>query len=405
MAGKTSDLVLQLRQEIVDGRYAPGERIPSQLELADRFDVAGMTVQMVVKHLEREGFVEARGPLGTFVAETPPHLNQYALVFPFDPGEPHGHITWSRYYQALTQAAIRFQAQTGRRMMMFHGIDWHTDSEDRRRLITYMEAHRVAGVIFSNGIGSWMENTPILDLPGIPRVVIGAAQQFAHIPVVKFDSAMWIDKALDHLAALGRRRVALIEYGQSDEFYARFQAGLAARGMVSHRRWRQFANIFVPSCASLEVELLMNDRERPDALLIEDDNFVEQALAGLTAAGVSDVAVIGHANFPVAPVKVQPMRLLGYDACRTLRACVDLIDRQRAGEQVSGETMAPALWEEEVAAKPPVVRGQKLEVSGQNGTGASRLQKRIEMPEGFGAGTPPSRKSAGRKRKMEMAGS
>jgi DNA-binding LacI/PurR family transcriptional regulator len=368
-----------------------------------------MTVQMALKHLERDGFIEARGPLGTFVSETPPHLNQYALIFPMDPVAPHHDKTWSRYYQALTQAAIRFQAQTGRRMLMFHGIDWHTDSEDRRRLITYMEAHRVAGVIFSNGIGSWMENTPILDLPGIPRVVIGSGQQFAHIPVVKLDSAMWIDKALDHLAALGRRRVALLDYGQSDDFYARLQAGLAARGMVSHRRWRQFVSLNVPAGASHDVELLMNDRERPDALLVEDDNFVEQALAGLTAAGVSDVAVIGHANFPVAPAKVQPMRLLGYDAHRTLRACVDLIDRQRAGEQVPGETMAPALWEEEVS-------GQRAVGSGQNGTGASRLQKRMEMPEGLGAGTPhgatesrtrdvggSSRKAAGRKQKSELA--
>jgi DNA-binding LacI/PurR family transcriptional regulator len=152
------------------------------------------------------------------------------------------------------------------------------------------------------------------------------------------------------------------------------QAGLAKRGMVSHRRWHQYVAMRNQAGASNAVEMMMHDSERPDALLVLDDNFVEQALAGLGTARIKvpkDVAVVGHANFPVAPAKVLPVRLLGYDINLLLRTCVDLIDRQRAGEQVSGKTVMPILWEEEIS-------GQLAVGSGQNGTRASRLQKNLE---------------------------
>jgi DNA-binding LacI/PurR family transcriptional regulator len=341
--------------------------LESQRELSARFGVAGVTVQTALKQLEREGFIESRSRSGTFVVAKPPHLNQYALVFNLNPANPE---QWSRYYQALTQAAVSFQQETGRRMLMFHGINEHADSEDRQRLIACMETQRVAGVIFTNAPFQ-LEKTPILDLPGIPRVAFGSEQMYANVPVVWGDGAQWVAKALDHLAALGRRRVAVIDHGMGQEFDTWLQAGLAKRGMISHRRWHQYVAMRNQAGASNAVEMMMHDSERPDALLVLDDNFVEQALAGLGTAEMKvpkEVAVVGHANFPVAPAKVLPVRLLGYDVNLLLRTCVDLIDRQRAGEQVSGKTVMPILWEEEVgAAQPPVVRGQKSEGRRQAG--------------------------------------
>ena len=354
-----------IRRQIVEGKLLPGTPLPPHLELAKTFGMSNVTVQQGLRQLAGQGFLDVRPRVGTFVSEKPPHLNQLALVFVFDPAARFAEERWSRYFQALTQAAVRLQQETGRRVLMFHGIDEHTDSEDRQRLISYIETQRVAGVIFANEPFQ-MENTPILDLPGIPRVAFGSEQMYDNVPVVTGDGAQWVAKALDHLAALGRRRVAVIDHGMGPEFDTWLQAGLAERGMISHRRWRQLVSMRKPEGASLAVEMMMHDSKRPDALLVEDDNFVEQALAGLAAAGMNvpdEVAVVGHANFPVAPAKVLPVRLLGYDVNLLLRTCVDLIDRQRAGEQVPGKTVMPMLWEEEVGAvKPPVVRGQKSEV-------------------------------------------
>ena len=371
-AGTSHDVVRVLRTNILNGRWLPGSQLPPRLELLRSLKTTPVTLHHAVQRLVNDGFLRTAAGSGTFVAELPPHLNTYAVVFIYDPTNWFDRQNWSRYFQALTQGAIRLQQETGKQLLMFHGIDQHADSEDRMRLIAHIERQRLAGVIFTNNPFQ-LEGTPILDQPGIPRVAVMAAggNQYPHVSSVDFDGAMWVDKALDYLAAEGRRRVAMIDFGMGPDFEARVQAGLAARGMVSHRRWRQCVSLRNAEGATNAVELLMNDRERPDALLVEDDNFVEQAVAGLVAAGVNvplEVAVVGHANFPVAPAKLLPMRLLGYDANLFMRTAVDLIDRQRQGEKVPRETTLPALWEEEVeAAKPPVVRSQRSEVRSRAG--------------------------------------
>jgi hypothetical protein len=42
-----------------------------------------------------------------------------------------------------------------------------------------------------------------------------------------------------------------------------------------------------------------------------------------------------------------------------MRACVDLIDRQRRGEKVPGETVLSALWEEEVGNEEESHRSER----------------------------------------------
>lgn len=364
----SNDILNKLRGKILRGEWKPGSQLPPRMELLRSLKTTPVTLHHAVQRLVNHGFLRTAAGSGTFVAELPPHLNTYAVVFVFDPAAPFAEQNWSRYFQALTQAAVRLQQETGKRLLMFHGIDRHADSEDRMRLITHIERQSLAGVIFTNNPFQ-LEDTPILDEPGIPRVAMmsGGGNKYPHVPIVNFDGAMWVDKALDHLAARGRRRVAIIDFGMGENFEARVQAGLAARGMVSYPRWTQFVGMRRPEGARRAVELLMNDRERPDALLVEDDNFVEQALAGLAAAGVrvpDDVTVVGHANFPVAPAKLLPMRLLGCDANLFMRTAVDLIDRQRQGEKVPHETTLPAQWEEEVGvARPPEFSIQYSEFS------------------------------------------
>jgi GntR family transcriptional regulator len=58
-----------LRREISEGRYAPGERMPAETELVDRFDVSLPTVRQALGVLRAEGLIESRHGKGTFVKE------------------------------------------------------------------------------------------------------------------------------------------------------------------------------------------------------------------------------------------------------------------------------------------------------------------------------------------------
>ena len=62
-------IAAQLRADILAGRVAPGERLPNEKVLAERFDVNRHTLRQAVQALVREGHLDVRQGSGTFVRE------------------------------------------------------------------------------------------------------------------------------------------------------------------------------------------------------------------------------------------------------------------------------------------------------------------------------------------------
>lgn len=56
---------------IADGRYAPGDRLPSERELAEEYSVSRPTIRDAMIALEFQGLVEARPGSGVYVAAAP----------------------------------------------------------------------------------------------------------------------------------------------------------------------------------------------------------------------------------------------------------------------------------------------------------------------------------------------
>jgi len=62
-------IAAQLRADILAGRVAPGERLPNETALAERFGVNRHTLRQAVQALVREGHLNVRQGCGTFVRE------------------------------------------------------------------------------------------------------------------------------------------------------------------------------------------------------------------------------------------------------------------------------------------------------------------------------------------------
>jgi GntR family phosphonate transport system transcriptional regulator len=60
-----------LRSDLAEGRYTPGDKLPTEAALADRFGVNRHTVRHGVSVLVDEGLVRTRRGAGAFVAATP----------------------------------------------------------------------------------------------------------------------------------------------------------------------------------------------------------------------------------------------------------------------------------------------------------------------------------------------
>lgn len=57
--------------DLAAGHYGPGDKLPTEAQLAARFDVNRHTVRRALSHLADAGLVLARRGAGVFVAETP----------------------------------------------------------------------------------------------------------------------------------------------------------------------------------------------------------------------------------------------------------------------------------------------------------------------------------------------
>ena len=64
---------------IVNKEFGPGDKIPSENELADRFKVSRLTVRQAISQLVQEGFLNSRRGQGTFVTNNENLINTFSL--------------------------------------------------------------------------------------------------------------------------------------------------------------------------------------------------------------------------------------------------------------------------------------------------------------------------------------
>ena len=72
-------LAEELSEQIRGGSYAPGERIPSEHELASRYGLGRPTVRQATEVLVRGHVLERRRGSGTFVSDSVPEVDLFSL--------------------------------------------------------------------------------------------------------------------------------------------------------------------------------------------------------------------------------------------------------------------------------------------------------------------------------------
>lgn len=71
---RLSDIIYgQLLESIVAGRLSEGSRLPTELDLAAKYEVSRQTIREALMLLQADGVVTSRQGSGTFVQKRPPH--------------------------------------------------------------------------------------------------------------------------------------------------------------------------------------------------------------------------------------------------------------------------------------------------------------------------------------------
>lgn len=326
-------VVCEIRRRIRTGQLAPGARLPSRRELQQVFGVSGVTVDRAVRRLKQDGFLRTRDRSGTFVAPSPPHLSRYGLVISQSFG--------ARFLQALLAEGKQLEENSVSQFPIYFGVHGGEESEDYHRLLQDLSEQRLAGLIFLSN-PAFIDDLPVVrGFPEIPKVAIVGKSGRRDITAIHPDSAAALDLALAHFRRTGRTRVAVMTISQVGVGWAEeLRTRAVASGLEMRPAWTLGLDPAVASWHRHAPAVLFDgpEGERPNALLIADDNLVEHATYGLLDLGLrvpEDIEVVAHANFPLQPPTAVRVRWVGFEAGRILQTCLDVFERRRRGERVA----------------------------------------------------------------------
>jgi DNA-binding LacI/PurR family transcriptional regulator len=328
---KAEKIVAVLRSEILSGQRAPGEKLPTYDELIEKFAITRPTVARVLRELRKEGLIEASGTRRIVVASSFPHHTRYLWVTSEQPGS----LEWTLFMATILELIERRETGIDGEVVALVGVDGRANNPEYQQLCEAVSHRSVAGLFLMNSATVYL--LPVLQAPGLPRVAIWAP--LPHAGLTHLDVDGLFDRAAVRLRKKKSRRVAIISPHALN--LQRAQKALAKHGFSQDRIWPlQVAPV---GCAQL-TELLFERTDRPDAVLVTDDNLVQPLLAGLKRAkrkAGKDVYVLAHCNWPKPVGAGEGVEHIGFDVREVLGAAKECLDAQRAGEPSPTRVVPP----------------------------------------------------------------
>lgn len=199
-----------IRSAIDDGRYAPGDQLPSTKALSKQIDVSLVTVHRALQELVSSGVLRRGQGRGTFVHEayfervTPSTGVRVGLVF-------HEEASLSDFYHGHVLEGVRrgAMARGADLVLLQFGEDWRKEC---------------LGFVYVNPMRKQLNSMPWFgaqmgtrlrarSTKKPPVVVVGASFDHDHVHSIDTDNVDLAAQAVQHLAALGHRRIAYVGGG------------------------------------------------------------------------------------------------------------------------------------------------------------------------------------------------
>lgn len=332
LIGKPSiklDRVLEaLRRDIDSGKMQPGQRYPVRSQLEKRFKVSWYTIHKAFEQLKHDGVVVSRKRGGTFVAEHPPHLCDYGLVF--------RRRTEVAYRRLMTRAASQLARRKPVKRFHSYLVEDDPGGNVLGRLVDDVHCRRLAGLVFFNG-SEEVAAAALDDMTVLPMVTVSRRPRVTGLTAVLTNIRGLIRTALDEVVRHGRGRVAMLGSRRHGGLAELFIDEAGRRSLTTDPLWCQLAVAEVPEAVERLVRLMLGGDQPPEALVVADWRLFEGVAAAVTAhrgAGGDVPLVVSHsrADEPVrAPWEVVRIAFLEVDLLHT---CTRAIDRARRGRRL-----------------------------------------------------------------------
>jgi LacI family transcriptional regulator len=193
-----------VRGAINAGLFNPGDQLPSTKELSRQLDVSLVTVHRALTELVAAGVLRRGQGRGTYVHEDYGQRDQtaaglrFGLVF-------HTESSLADYYHSQVLEGVRQAAdELGVDLVLLRfGEDWRNECQGYL-YVNPFEAQLDRPVRFGARSKSGMGNG------GHPTMIVGASFDRPGVSCIDTDNAGLAGRAVEHLFALGHRRIAMI---------------------------------------------------------------------------------------------------------------------------------------------------------------------------------------------------
>ncbi len=298
-------LVTQVEQALrraIAERAFPDGKLPTEVELAERFGVSRETVRRSTEVLQNEGLLRKVRRRGTVLAGELRSLQWTAAA------QPSRLIA---YVQAEYRgAAGEVEGVTaGIEGLMLQGVVQAAESADRdvlvrsatpnrlRQTVEQLAArYRLEGVIAA----SFAEDKVLRRLGGrpLPIVLLDHDMPLPKVSSLRDDSAAGSRLAVEHLVSLGHRRIAYVHWHRAELNPWRlrgYREALRAAHIAVRRSYELYSEVTAAGARSAGAQLLALE-PRPTAVVCFNNTLARHVIDALRPLGVrvgDELSVVG----------------------------------------------------------------------------------------------------------------
>jgi len=294
---------LQLKEEILSwiagGKYRPGDKLPSENELAEQFSLSRQTVRQSIGELVQEGWLAREQGKGTFVSRLSAERRNPTG------NRTVGVITTSisdYIFPSIVRGIEAALKEKGYRMLL-SSTDHRKDRE--RECLEMMLSHSVSALIVeptksAEGNPNF-DNYLAIEDHGIPMLMINETYPDLECPSVRMDDDAGGLMAANYVIELGHRKIAGL-FKTDDLQGVRRMKGFI-RACREHKLPSDGSTIIRYSTEDKEErpqrmlrELLLSDQP-PTALVCYNDQLAVSLLDTIRELGLripEDLSIIGY---------------------------------------------------------------------------------------------------------------
>jgi len=294
-----------LREAIRAGRF-PGNRLPTEVDLAQQLGVSRETVRLAATRLQREGLLVKYRRKGTFIrppaltlGEMPGRMllgylqaNYFSPSMANEQNLDHEEAVTRTISGLMLQGALVEASRASYDVVVRHAPPAEMDKVFRH----LQEGTRLCGAIFASfGEEKLLRRAAGL---GLPIVLLDHDLHLPQVSSVRDDSFGGARQAVASLASLGHRRIAFAQWHQTDLNPWRlrgYRQGMRDAGLPRRRNW-EIPTKMTESGACEFVDRWRQLAPRPSAVLCFNNSHAKLILEELRRIGFRvpiDVSIIG----------------------------------------------------------------------------------------------------------------